>query len=242
MQWLSRLPGPIPDQVQVAYSRDAATRAAYAQQAAEDWRNFLTSRGAELRPGGKLVVLTMALLDDGDFGYRAAVETLYEALLDVVGDGLISSAEMGRMAIPTFGRSRADLMAPFSGNARFAGLSIEHLDIFEGEDRIWEDFQRDRDAHKFGARWSAFSRASVFPTLAEALDGGLDDRRAPAFMDKLEAATAARLAEKPERMIIPLASMVLVKNPCFQRARLSHRSPTARAVVVKRYHALSGIV
>lgn len=214
VQWLSRLPGPIPDQVQVAYSRDAATRAAYAQQAAEDWRNFLASRGAELRPGAKLVVLTMALRDDGDFGYRAAVETLYEALLDLVGDGLISSEEMGRMAIPTFARSRADLTAPFSEKARFAGLSIEHLDIFEGEDRIWEDFQRDRDAHKFGARWAAFSRASVFPTLAEALDGGVDDRRARAFMDKLEAANTARLAEKPEPMVIPLASMVLVKGGC----------------------------
>jgi len=214
VQWLSRLPGPIPDQVQVAYSRDAATRAAYAQQAAEDWRNFLTSRGAELRPGGRLVVLTMALRDDGDFGYRAAVETLYEALLDLVGDGMISSEEMGRMAIPTVARSRADLMAPFSENARFAGLSVGHLDIFEGEDRIWEDFQRDRDAHKFGARWAAFSRASVFPTLAEALDGGLDDRQARTFMDKLEAANAARLAEKPEPMVIPLASMVLVKEGC----------------------------
>jgi hypothetical protein len=106
------------------------------------------------------------------------------------------------------------LSSILSANARFAGLSVEHLDIFEGEDRIWDDFQRDRNAHKFGARWSAFSRASVFPTLAEALDGGLDDRRAPAFMDKLEAANAARLAEKPAPMIIPLASMVLVKEGC----------------------------
>ena len=118
------------------------------------------------------------------------------------------------MVIPTFARSRTDLMAPFSGNARFAGLSIEHLDVFEGEDRIWQDFQHDHDAHKFGARWAAFSRASVFPTLAEALDGGLDDRRARAFMDKLEAANAARLAEKPEPMVISLASMVLVKEGC----------------------------
>jgi len=206
------LAGADTDQVQVAYSRDAATRAAYAQQAGEDWRDFLTSRGAELRPGGKLVVLTMALRDDGDFGYRAAVETLYEALLDLVGDGLISSEEMHRMAIPTLARGRADLMAPFSGTARFAGLAIEHLDVFESEDRIWQDFQRDRDAHKYGARWAAFSRASVFPTLAEALDGGLDDRRSSAFMDKLEAANVARLAEKPEPMVIPLASMVLAKE------------------------------
>jgi len=160
----------------------------------------------------------MALRDDGDFGYRAAVETLYEGLLDLVGEGLIRSEEMRRMAIPTFGRSRADLMAPFLEDARFSGLSIDQLEIFEGEDRIWDDFQRDRDAHKFGARWAAFSRASVFPTLAEALDGGLEDPRVHPFMDKLEAATAARLAEKPEPMVIPLARIVLVKIE-FAQAR-----------------------
>ena len=214
VQWLSRVPGPIPDQVQVSFSHDAAARAAYALQAAEDWRSFLISRGAELRPGGTLVVLTMALRDDGDFGYRGVVESLYRALLDLAGDGLISSEEMGRMAIPTFARSRADLMAPFSTDARFAGLLVEHLEVFDGEDRIWEDFQRNRRAHEFGARWAAFSRASVLPTLAAALDRGADNWRASAFMDKLEAAHAARLAEKPEPMAIPLASMVLVKEGC----------------------------
>ena len=212
IQWLSRLPGQIPDQVQVAYSRDPAARAAYAGQAAEDWRNFLTSRGRELRRGGRLVILTMALRDDGEFGYRAAVETLYEALLDLAGQGLISLEEIGRMAIPTVGRSRADFMAPFSGDACFAGLSIEHLEVFEGEDQIWRDYERDGNAHRFGARWAAFSRASVFPTLAAALDGGAGDQRAHSFIDKLEAAAAARLAEKPGPMVIPLARMVLVKE------------------------------
>jgi hypothetical protein len=51
VQWLSRVPCAIPDQVQVAYSRDAAARSAFAEQAAEDWRRFLTIRSRELRPG-----------------------------------------------------------------------------------------------------------------------------------------------------------------------------------------------
>src|SRR5271169_630079 len=38
VQWLSRVPAPIPDQVQVAYSQDPAAQAAFARQAAEDWR------------------------------------------------------------------------------------------------------------------------------------------------------------------------------------------------------------
>jgi hypothetical protein len=61
VQWLSRAPAPIPDQVQVAYSQDSAAREAFARQAADDWRSFLAHRGRELHPGGRLVVLTMAL-------------------------------------------------------------------------------------------------------------------------------------------------------------------------------------
>ena len=52
VQWLSRVPAPIPDHLQVAFSRDPAVRTAYARQAAEDWRTFLTHRGRELHPGG----------------------------------------------------------------------------------------------------------------------------------------------------------------------------------------------
>jgi len=36
VQWLSGTPGTIPDQIQVSFSKDAAARAAYEQQAAED--------------------------------------------------------------------------------------------------------------------------------------------------------------------------------------------------------------
>ena len=51
VQWLSRTPASIPDQVQVAFSQDAPTRAAFAQQAAEDWQRFLAMRERELSPG-----------------------------------------------------------------------------------------------------------------------------------------------------------------------------------------------
>jgi SAM dependent carboxyl methyltransferase len=63
VQWLSRVPCTIPDQVQVAYSHDAAARSAFAEQAAEDWRRFLAMRGCELRPGARLVVSVKALAE-----------------------------------------------------------------------------------------------------------------------------------------------------------------------------------
>ena len=116
------------------------------------------------------------------------------------------------MAIPTVARSLEDLRAPFAESGCFSGLSIEQMEVFLGEDRIWAQFESDGDAQAFGARWAAFSRASVFPTLAAGLAGGRDDPRAAMFIDRLEADLAARLAVAPERMLIPLGKMLLVKE------------------------------
>jgi hypothetical protein len=212
----------IPDQVQVAYSRDAAARSAFADQAAEDWRRFLTMRSRELRPGARLVVLTMATDDSGDFGYRPVVDALYGTLVDMVDRGLIRKEEFRRMVIPTVGRTRAQFMEPFAKGGRFEHLSIEDFELFHGEDRIGTQFEASGDAHAFGAQWAAFCRASVFPTLAASLDGAPDSARSVKFFDELETGAAARLAAAPVRMTIPLAQMMLVK--ANSSARRSARS------------------
>jgi hypothetical protein len=210
VQWLSRVPALIPDQVQVAYSQDAAVRSAFYQQAADDWRCFLVHRAAELRPGGRLIVLSMALDDHGDFGYKPCVVAIYGAVLDLVDEGFITKEEARRMVIPTVGRSRQDFMAPFAETGSFASLALQEIDIFYGEDRIWTEFQSHGDAGMYAARWAAFSRASVCPTLAASLD---DKARAAEFIDRIEARMIARLKVAPEPMLIPLAKMVLVKAP-----------------------------
>ena len=211
VQWLSRAPGPIPDQVQVAYSDDAAVRSAFAQQAAQDWRAFLEMRSRELRPGGRIVVLTMATDDDGDFGYRPLLDAIYATLNDMVDHGLVRKEELRRMVIPTVGRSREQFMEPFARGGHCAGMSIEDFDLFHGEDRIWSQFEASGDAAAFGAQWAGFSRASVFPTLATGLDVAEEDSRAAGFVDRLENGVAERMSAGPTRMTIPLAQMTLVK-------------------------------
>jgi hypothetical protein len=208
VQWLSTVPALIPDQVQVAFSRDPTVRAAFAAQAARDWRTFLTHRGREFRPGGRLVVLTMALTGEGAFGYRPILDAIDATLRRLVAEGWLDPSEMRRMAIPTVGRSLADIREPFGQDGRFAGLSLEHAEFFLGQDPIWESFTRDCDAGAFGRRWAAFSRASVLPTLARELD----EARAAAFMDRVEAGMAAALAHAPQPMVIPLAAAVLARH------------------------------
>jgi hypothetical protein len=213
IQWLGRIPAPVPDHLVVAYSGDENVKAAYAKQAAFDWHEFVAFRGRELCPGGRLVVLTTAIGDDGEFGHRPLFRSMHIELADLVAQGLVTEDEMHRMCIPIVSRGAADYFAPFAPKGRFEQLEIDHLEIFDAEDRFWTQYQVDHDAEAFGAQWAAFARASVFPTMAAALEGGRADPRSDEFMTQLEAGVAARMAAEPEEMQIPLAQLVLWKRP-----------------------------
>ncbi len=216
-QWLSRIPCDLDDHVHVAGTHDEAARAAYAHQAATDWHNFVAFRGRELAPEGRLVVLTMAADEDGTFGFTALLDAIVAVLSDQVRDGLLGQDEVRRMTIPTFGRSEKDFRAPFAPSGRFEGLTIDHLETFDAEDRFWARFQLDGDAEAFGAQWAAFARTALFPTLTGGLDGGVQDPRAVAFVEQLEGAVAQRLSSAPEPMRIPLALVALVKRDRSRR-------------------------
>jgi hypothetical protein len=213
IQWLRKVPAAVPDHLLVAHSADADVRAAYARQAAHDWQEFIAFRGRELRRGGRLVVMTMAVGDDGEFGFRPLFGALLDTMTELRADGLITDDEAHRMCIPVVARRTEDFFAPFAPSGKFEQLEIDHLEVFDAEDRFWSQYQIDHDETAFGASWAGFLRASVFPTLASALDGGSDDLRATQFIDRLEAGVAQRLSAAPEQMQIPLAHLVLIKRP-----------------------------
>ena len=207
VQWLSRAPMPIPDHVQVACSGDERVRAAYAARAAEDWQLFLRHRDQELHDGGRLVVIAMAVSDDGDFGYRPVLTAMNDTLQSLVADGVVQADEAARMAIPTVGRSRAEFAAPFA-TGQSGRLALDRIEVFDAEDAIWRDYLRDGQAAAFGARWAAFSRASVLPTLALGLAEATRAERTEDFIDRMESGMAARLAARPEETRMPLAIIV----------------------------------
>ncbi|KUH83856.1 SAM-dependent methyltransferase [Mycobacterium sp. IS-1556] len=213
VHWLSRVPAPIPDHVHVAYSRDESVRAAYARQAAQDWQEFIAFRGRELRRGGRLVVMTTAVDDDGEIGYRPVLGALVDTIDELAAERLLTTDEVYRMGIPIVGRSEQDFLAPFAPKGRFEQLEIEHLEVFDAGDRFWQQYQVDGNADAFAAQWASFCRAAVFPTMVGALDGVGTEPRVAEIFDRLEAGVATRLAAAPEETQIPMAHLVLTKRP-----------------------------
>ncbi|WP_197379878.1 SAM-dependent methyltransferase [Mycolicibacterium mengxianglii] len=211
-QWLSRVPTSVPGHIHAAYCQDDTVKAAYARQAAADWRDFVAFRGRELCPGGRFVVLTMGIGDDGEFGYRPLLDAITAALPVLAAEGLLTDEELRSISLPIVGRSTKEFLAPFAPKGRFEDLSVEHVEVFQGADRFWSKYQSDGDATAFGSKWAGFCRAAVFPALAAALGGDTADPRRVQFFDRLEREVAARLAAAPEAILIPLATVVLVKS------------------------------
>jgi len=208
--WLSRAPAAIPDHVQVSYSADRDTRSACAHQAEADWRDFLIAHGAEMRAGARLVVVVPGTDGDGTAGYRPMFDAAWAGLRALVAEGLLEDGEAVQMGMPHFGRSAADLAAPF-GDGHFAGLRIEDLEAFDSADEFWDDYQSNGDAAGFGARWAGIFAAGAFPSLARGLHSGPDDPRTAAILDRLESEVAARLAAALARLHIPVTNVVLTK-------------------------------
>ncbi|MGP4054105.1 SAM-dependent methyltransferase [Mycobacterium sp. 4D054] len=212
IDWLTRVPCGIDGHIHANFCSDDLVRAAYARQGAHDWHEFVAFRGRELSPGGRLVVMTTAMGDDGDHGFRLLMSALLDALDELAGSGLLTADEVARMCIPTVVRRAADFAAPFAPSGRFERLEIEHLEIFDATDRFWEKYRIDGDARAFGARWAAFARAALFASLAHALENRAAERVGE-FFDRLEKGAAERIAAAPEQTRIPLAHVVLFKRP-----------------------------
>ncbi len=210
--WLARVPAPVSDHIHIAHSADEAARRAYSRQAAADWNDFVAFRGRELAPGGRLVVLTLALDADGLPGFAGLMQALLAALHRLVDNGVLRAEELGRMVIPTVGRTEQEFLAPFAPSGRFEGLSVEQVELFEAEDLFWARYAADGEAAKLGTAWARFARAAIFPTLTTALDADRAAAEATAFVDALESEVAAHLSAAPLRMTIPLATVVLVKH------------------------------
>jgi hypothetical protein len=209
--WLSRVPALVPGHF-VALRSTGAVRAAYDRQGAADWETFLSLRASELRPGGRLLVVLPGLNDDGVSGFEALFDHANAALAELVDEGAIAADERRRMVLPVCPRRRCDLLAPFSRDGRFRGLTVEHCELSKLPDTAWTDYNGHGNGEVLATRHAQFFRSAFLPTLASALSsaGGAHARRG--FGDWLEDRLKRRLASQPAPLNSFVQTIVLAKQ------------------------------
>lgn len=219
VNWLSRVPALIPGHFH-SLRAIGAVREAFDAQAATDWLTFLSLRARELRPTGRLVIVTPSTDEEG---FNGAVQ-LYDAANDCIGElvarGIISATERARMVSPGRQRGRAQLLAPFAETGSFAGLTVEHCELYQNPESAWEAYRRHGDAIVLATARARMVRSIFMPTLIAALDGTRSQADRLAFADALEAAMIRRFTPELHEIQNKSAVMVVVR----QQADLIPRS------------------
>jgi hypothetical protein len=206
--WLSRIPALIPGHF-MAVGASGDVRATFDRQSAEDWQRFLTLRAAELRPGGRLVVVLPGMSDDGTVGLEDLFNQANDALAELVAAGHITADARARMAVGAHPRSRSQLLAPFSSAGQFCGLSVEHCELSKVPDPAWADYKRDGNKEALVKRQTLFFRSIFVPSLASTL---ADEKARHAFADSFEQTLRRRLAERPSPTHSFVQTIVLAKQ------------------------------
>lgn len=205
--WPSRVPALIPGHFYSTRSTGTVLEA-FNRQLAEDWRTFLSHRAKELRPGGRLVILTPSRDDNGLHGTEALQDHANDVLAALVGEGFLSAAERERMVLTAHPKSLGDLMEPFTTGS-YQDLVVEHCDVTPGPDSVWTAYEHHQDPARLAAQHAAFFRITFGPTLASALD---EQSRIGMFYQKLEQGITRRVAADPVEMRAVLGTMVIAKD------------------------------
>jgi hypothetical protein len=211
VNWLSRVPALIPGHFHSLRAIGAA-REAFDAQAAADWRTFLSLRAHELRPTGRLVIVTPSVDETGFNGAELLYDTANDSIAELVAHGTISETERARMVSPGRQRGRDQLLAPFAATGSFAGLTVEHCELYQPPEAAWEAYRAHGDATVLATARARTVRSIFGPTLTAALDATRAQAARSAFGDVLEAAMVSRFTPELHEIKGWFAIMVVARQ------------------------------
>src|SRR5437879_4022519 len=127
----------------------------------------------------------------------------------VVAGGAIRAAERMRMMLGAYPRRRSELLAPFTSDGQFRGLTVEHCELSDLPDAAWAEYERDANKDLLVTRHARFFRSIFVPSLASAI---ADEGKRSNFADRLEEKLKQRLATHPVPLHSFVQTLVLAKQ------------------------------
>lgn len=219
--WLDHLPKVgIPDFI--CYRRPHPPKAglsvpdsvarAFKQQAEQDLMRFLEARARELRPGGKLLIVT-----PGDASEQRICDGLYDALndacVDLVASGRVARAQYEQLTIPVYFRTLDELRAPFEGASSPVRqlFRIDRAETLEVPTPFIAAYRQGGPVTTFADQFTGFLRAFSEPVVHAALAKDESDR---VIVDELYERVRARILAEPERYVFRyfLPSILLTRR------------------------------
>ena len=196
LHWLSEAPGTVRGHFFVQLSDDAEAKARFAARSAADWRRFLDARAAELAPGAGVVIVDVAMDEEGTMGSEALFECLNRALASCHERGTLDAGELERIAYPTWFRSAAEMRAPFAPTYEAAGG--ERLELVELQPTILPDpFDPHGDPGSYARSQVAFLSGFLAPSFAAALREDRTPDERSAALDAVWSLTRDYIAADP---------------------------------------------
>jgi len=159
MHWLSQKVCNISNHVQ-AVGAEGEELAAFRLQAHRDWRQILTNRAKELKPGGKLVLINFGTDEQGRYLGNTDGINMFNTFNDIwqsfVDEKRISQSEYENMTLPQYYNSVEEFSEPLvnANEAVYqAGLRLNHIDTRIVKCPFAEDFKLHGDAVRFAREY-----------------------------------------------------------------------------------------
>ncbi len=203
MHWLSSKPCDISNHVQ-AVGASGEELAAFARQGNADWRTILTHRAAELKSGGRLVLVNFCRDEQGRYlGHTGGVNmfNMFNLLWrELLAAGVIGEGEYRAMTLPQYYKTLGEFTAPLLDPAdplHRAGLRLEHAETRIVACPYAGEFRRHGDAGAFARAYIPTMRSWTESTFFGALDAARPLAERQAIIDRFYGTYEERVRKDP---------------------------------------------
>ena len=203
MHWLRSKPTDISDHIHAVGARGDEL-AAIKRQAVVDWQSLLLRRAAELKEGGRLVLVNFCRDEQGRYlgntGYVNMFDTFNRLWRELVTKGSITESEYRHTTFPQYYHSLEEYRQPFDaddGPVSRAGLVLEQAQSKIVQCPYRADFNRHGDAVKFARDYVPTLRSWSESTFFGALSTDRPTHEREQLVDEFYGAYQALVEREP---------------------------------------------